>query len=353
MLMKVLVGCLIFLVDLVIEPIVYNQMELVSDARRDLCAVSITSILTFSPGFPANSKAIIADEIKNAGSLLKDISQKGFFNTIAPSTESTCVHRICEDVMSKAQGHLTRKQPIESLLFDNFNDETDNSHRVYYNETKRFTDNIISISPEHFSIKIKGDDEYLRAETSAHTKLVLESLSKGKNDRKKVLIVEFNGARFKAKLEVSHVLGSQVNTSRFVISDLLKSQLGVASMKRLKDGKFQLHIPVPTSIGFSNYTPVADEGINLTHSHPDDEDEMDIDSDGAENMDIDLEDTRSIDENSNSSEDRIDDYTYGQRTRPLNDPAPVQDPVARAKKKWYSFPTNIQWKEKGQKAKVE
>jgi hypothetical protein len=133
---------------------------------------------------------------------------------------------------------------------------------------------------------------------------VLNGWRKGKNDRVKVLIVEFNGTRFKAKvevshvlgskakLEVSHVLGSQVNTSRFIISDLLKSQLGVVITPKT-------WIAAPLKIS---------------------------------SMTI---------------------YTYQQRTRHGNDPAPIHDPVARAKKKWYSFPSNIQLKEKGQKAKVE
>jgi predicted HAD superfamily phosphohydrolase YqeG len=76
-------------------------------------------------------------------------------------------------------------------------------------------------------------------------------------------------------------------------------------MKRLKDGQFQLIA----------YTCI-NEGMNLTHSHLVDDE---IDSDGVETMVIDLENTCLIDENSSSSENLIDDYTYQQRTRHGND----------------------------------
>jgi hypothetical protein len=233
------------------EPVEYNLLTLIGDIRRELTSISVSTIFTFAAGFPDTPKSIQMEEILSITKLICQISQGGKFDTIAPSTESTSVLRLVEDVGAKAKGHITRKGTLKTLLFANFFNACDNSFRVFYNETTRFTDNICTIDPNHFALRISDskDLHFAKNRQAGKSNTVLESLSRLKNSRKKVFVVEFYGTRFRMDLNVTHILGSEVNTSRFIVSELLQSELGVATM-RVKGDRLEIHIPVSTKVDF-------------------------------------------------------------------------------------------------------
>ena len=239
-----------------LQPSVVSLLSLVSKTRKELEGVSITSTTSFVPGFPAKPVNVPAEEMKSAGLLLQAISKKGFFNTIAPSVDSTRVDKIINNVDKKLQAHFTKHLPLSMVLYDNFKSEDDNSHRLYYNEIRRFSNNTFSVSPEHYSLRVADDPALHRAESTGHKKLDLQSLAVNSNGRSRVFIVEFDGSRFSFHMNVTHLLGDHINTSRFVDASALKSILSPATFTR-KKGVISVHIPVKTSIGHALPHPAA------------------------------------------------------------------------------------------------
>ena len=247
------------------EAIVVNLGTFREARKEELAGLSIREEFAFALGKKKakSHERVFALETESTMKLCDQLSKAGYFESVAPNTESMVIACIVKIVGGQVKSYFSNKRPYSSYLYRNFVME---GCYIEYNENPGkfgFTDNLFRVHSNHMSFKTI-DDQYSPALTSSGKENVhLEDYAyyEEKADRLKLAISEINASRFSFPVNICHLLGNRKNSSRFVDANLLYSTAGVAEFKILKSGLIKMHIPVSRHVGHlqSPEAAVADE----------------------------------------------------------------------------------------------